>query len=173
MDSILAIMIATVLLLFSGLGLVLLIRPALHFRIFPNPLMRDTPWNRLQMRPLGLILCLFILLVATSGWNGNPKTEVLDGFHNNILIALWVSLFAAPVISWLVWRFSVNFLVRRGHIDSTMEDPVWERGMTLIFCSILSFIVFIALFLAATGHHPQFKGSLGTSVVFVRWDSSG
>ena len=38
-----AVMIVSVLLLFLGVGLILLIRPALHFRIFPNPLVRDTP----------------------------------------------------------------------------------------------------------------------------------
>jgi hypothetical protein len=162
-DRTFAVMFAIVLLLFAGLGLTLLIRPSIHFRIFPNPLMRDTPWNRLQMRTLGLILCLFILLVVTGGWTGVPKRETVEGFHNNILVALWSSLLAAPIISWMLWRFSVDFLVRRGHIDPTMEDPSWERGMTVTFCSLLLFIVLIALFLAARGHHPQFKRSLGNS----------
>ena len=156
-DSTFALIFVIVLLLFAGLGLTLLIRPALHFRFFPNPLMRDTPWNRLQMRPLGLVLCLFILLIVTGGWKGVPKRETLEGFHNNILIALWSSLLAAPIISWILWRFSVDFLVRRGYIDPTMEDPAWERGMTLTFCSLLSFIILIALFLAARGHYHQFK----------------
>jgi len=156
-------MFGIALLVFSGVGLILLIHPALHFRIFPNPMMRDMPWIRLQMRTVGLVFCLFALLILTSGWAGVPKRETLDGFHNNILVALWASLFAAPVISWILWRFSVDFLVRRGHIDPTMEDPSWERGMTVTFCSLLLFIVLIALFLAARGHHPQFKRSLSTS----------
>jgi hypothetical protein len=172
-DRTFAVMAVTVLLLFSGVGLILLIRPALHFRIFPNPLMRNTPWNRLQMRTVGLVLCLFILLVATGGGAGAPKRKTLEGFHNNILIALWVSVFAAPVISWILWRFSVDFLVRRGHIDPTMEDPTWERGMTLTFCSLLLSIALIALYLAARGHHPQFKTSLGTSLLVRDWNSSG
>ena len=153
-DSTFAVLAVTVLLLFSAIGLISLIRPALHFRIFPNPLMRNTPWSRLQIRALGLVLCLFILLVATGRGTGVPKPEMLAGFHNNILIALWVSFFAAPIICWILWRFSVDFLVRRGHIDPTMEDSAWERGMTLTFCSLLSFIVLIALFLAARGNHP-------------------
>jgi hypothetical protein len=166
-DSAFAVMAVTALLLFSGVGLILLIRPSLHFRIFSNPLMRDTPWNRLQMRTVGLVLCLFILLVVTSGWTGVPKRETLEGFHNNILIALWVSVFAAPVISWILWRFSVDFLVRRGHIDPTMEDPAWEYRMTLTFCSLLSVIVLIALFLAARGHYPHLKRSSATSLALV------
>lgn len=153
-DGTFAVMAGAVLLMFSGLGMILLVRPALHFRIFPNPLIRDTPWNRLQMRTLGLVLCLFILLIVTGGWASVPKRETLEGFHNNILIALWSSLLAAPIISWILWRFSVDFLVRRGYIDPTMEDPAWERGMTLTFCSLLSFIILVALFLAASGHHP-------------------
>ena len=89
-----AVMIVSVLLLFLGVGLILLIRPALHFRIFPNPLVRDTPWNRLQMRTVGLIVCLFILLVSSGLLTGISKSEVLEGFHNNVLIALWASFFA-------------------------------------------------------------------------------
>jgi hypothetical protein len=157
MDSAFAVMAVAVLLIFTSIGLILLIRPALHFRTFPNPLMRDTPWNRLQMRTLGLALCLFILLVATGGWTGVPKRETLEGFHNNILIALWISVFAAPIVSWILWRFSIDFLVRRGRVDPTLEDPAWERAMTLTFCSLLSFIALLALFLAARGHYPQFK----------------
>jgi hypothetical protein len=162
-DGTFAVMFGIFLLLFLGVGLTLLIDPALHFRIFPNPMMRDTPWVRLQMRTVGLVFCLFVLLILTSGWAGVPKRETLEGFHNNILVALWASLFAAPVISWILWRFSVDFLVRRGHIDPTMEDRSWERGMTVTFCSLLLFIVLIALFLAAKGHHPQFNRSLHAS----------
>ena len=106
------------------------------------------------MRTVGLIVCLFILLVSSGLLTGISKSEVLEGFHNNVLIALWASFFAAPIISWILWRFTVNFLVRRGLIDPTMEDPAWERGMALTFCSLLSFIVLIALFLAARGHYP-------------------
>jgi hypothetical protein len=162
-----AVIAGTVLLVFSGVGLILLLYPALHFRVFPNPLMRDTPWNRLQMRTVGLVLCLFILLVVTSGWAGVPKRETLEGFHNNILVALWVSLFAAPIICWILWRFSVDFLVRHGHIDPSMEDPAWERGMAVTFCSLLLLTVLFALFMAARGHHPQLKRSSGTGPVLA------
>jgi hypothetical protein len=163
-----AVIAGTVLFIFSGVGLILLIHPALHFRIFPNPLMRDMPWNRLQMRTVGLVLCLFILLVVTGGWAGVPKRETLEGFHSNILVALWISFFAAPIISWILWRFSVDFLVRRGYIDPGMEDPAWERVMAVTFCSLLLFTVLIALFLAARGHHPQFKRSSSTGPALVR-----
>jgi hypothetical protein len=163
-----AVMAGIVLLIFSGVGLILLIHPALHFRIFPNPLVRDTPWNRLQMRTVGLVLCLFVLLVVTGGWAGDPKRETLEGFHNNILVALWVSVFAAPIICWILWRFSVDFLVRRGHLDPAMEDPAWERGMAVAFCSLLLLTVLIALFLAVRGYHPHFKRGSSTGQAFVR-----
>jgi hypothetical protein len=84
-DGTFAVMFGIALLIFSGVGLILLIHPALHFRIFPNPMMRDIPWIRLQMRTVGLVLCLFVLLIITSGWAGVPKRETLDGFHNNHL----------------------------------------------------------------------------------------
>jgi hypothetical protein len=172
-DSMFALLAAAVFLFFAFLSFTLLIRPRFFFSIFPNPLQPDTPWNRLQMRVVGLVFCLMLLMVLSGVLRGAHASALLEAFHRNILVALWVSVFAAPVISWILWRFSVDFLVRRGHINPTMEDPAWERGMTLTFCSILSFIVFIALLLAATGHHPQFKRTLGTSMVFVRWDSSG
>ena len=167
-DSLFAVLAAAVFLFFAFLSFALLIRPRFFFRMFPNPLQTDTPWNHVQMRGVGLVFCLMLLMMLSGVLRGAHGPALLEGFHHNILIALWVSVFAAPIISWILWRFSVDFLVRRGHIDPTMEDPAWERGMTLTFCSLLSVIVLISLFLAARGHHPQFKRSSGRSLVSVR-----
>ena len=162
-----ALLAAAVFLFFAFLSFTLLIRPRFFFSIFPNPLQPDTPWNRLQMRVVGLVFCLMLLMVLSGVLRGAHASALLEAFHRNILVALWVSVFAAPVISWILWRFSVDFLVRRGHIDPTMEDSAWERGMTLTFCSLLSVIVLIALFLAARGHWPQLKSSSASSLALV------
>jgi hypothetical protein len=156
-DSLFALLTGAAFLFFAFVSFTLLIRPRFFFRMFPNPLQRDTSWNRVQMRGVGLVFCLMLLMMFSGILRGAHNSALVGGFHNNILLALWVSLLAGPIICWTLWRFSVDFLVRRGHIDPTMEDPAWERGMALTFCSLLSFIILIALFLAARGHYPQFK----------------
>ncbi len=153
-DSLFALLAAAAFLFFAFLSFTLLIRPRFFFRMFPNPLQPDTPWNRVQMRGVGLVFCLMLLMVLSGVLRGAHGSALLEAFHSNILLALWVSLLAVPIICWILWRFSVDFLVRQGHIDPAMEDPTWERGITLTFCLLLSVIVLIALFLAARGHHP-------------------
>jgi len=153
-DSLFALLAAAAFLFFAFLSFTLLIRPRFFFRMFPNPLQLDTPWNRVQMRGVGLVFCLMLLMVLSGVLRGAHGSALLEAFHSNILLALWVSLLAVPIICWILWRFSVDFLVRQGHIDPAMEDPTWERGITLTFCLLLSVIVLIALFLAARGHHP-------------------
>jgi hypothetical protein len=153
-DFAFAVLATIALLLLSSVGLILLIRPLLYFRLFPNPLMPNAPWNRLQMRAVGLVLCLMLLMMISGLSTGVSKFEFLEGFHKNILIALWASFFTVPILCWILWRFCVDFLVRRGYIDATMEDPALERGLTLAFCSLLLLVVMIAFFLAAMGHYP-------------------
>ena len=142
--------IVIVILLFAGIGLILLVLPSLFLRLNPNPFMPDSPWNRVQMRGIGLFLCLFVLLIFSGG---GPESGLLEKFHRNILVALYVFFFALPILMWILWRFSVRSFVRRSYINGTLNDLAWERRMTLIFCSLLSLIVAIALALAAKGHH--------------------
>src|SRR5260370_37835991 len=156
-DSWSAVLAAAVFLFFAFLSVALLIRPRFFFRMFPNPLQTDSPWNHVQMRGVGLVFSLMLLMMLSGVLRGAHGPALLEGFHHNILIALWVSVFAAPIISWILWRFSVDFLVRRGHIDPTMEDPAWERGMTLTFCSLLSFFLLFSFFLPARAPPPPFN----------------
>jgi hypothetical protein len=149
--NVVTILLAVVLLFFAGTAVVLLIRPSLFLRVVRNPLMPDTPWNRVQLRALGLVFCLFVLLVFSGG---AQESELHEGFHLNILVGLWTSFFTMPILLWILWRFSVRSFIRRSYIDGTLEDHLWERRMTLIFCSLLSFIVALALLFAAKGHHP-------------------
>ena len=115
-----------VLAIFASLALILLVRPPLFLRRIPNPLLPDTPWNRVQMRGIGLVFCLFVLLVLSGG---APESKLHEGFHRNILVALWVSVFTVPILLWILWQFSVRSFVRQGYINGTSEDPAWERRM--------------------------------------------
>ena len=124
-----------VLAIVASLALILLVRPSLFLRRIPNPLLPDTPWNRVQMRGIGLVFCLFVLLVLSGG---APESKLHEGFHRNILVALWVSVFTVPILLWIFWQFSVRSFVRQGYINGTSEDPAWERRMTLVFCTTLS-----------------------------------
>lgn len=157
-DSVFAVLLIFALLVFSSVAVILLVRPSLFIRRVRNPWMEDTPWNRLQMRTLGLILCLFMLMVLSSMSRGVLKSEFVEGFHNNLLVALWVTFsmgWIGGILSWILWRFSaVRVFVRRHYSSEKLEDPAWERRITLTFGSLLLFIVATALFLAAKGFHP-------------------
>src|ERR1700682_1104886 len=104
--------IVIVILLFAGIGLILLVLPSLFLRLNPNPFMPDSPWNRVQMRGIGLFLCLFVLLIFSGG---GPESGLLEKFHRNILVALYVFFFALPILMWILWRFSVRSFVRRSY----------------------------------------------------------
>lgn len=150
-DGMWAIFVILVFLFFAGLALILLVWPSLFLRRIRNPLMLDTPSNRVQTRGIGLIFSLFVLFVLSGG---TSKSELHEGFHRNILVALWVSIFTLPILLWILWQFSVRSFVRRGYINGTSEDPAWERRMTLVFCTALVTAIVLALFLAANGHRP-------------------
>src|SRR2546429_3698408 len=95
-DGMWPIFVILVFLFFAGLALILLVWPSLFLRRIRNPLLPDTPWNRVQTRGIGLILCLFVLLVLSGG---APGSELHEGFHRNILVALWVSVFTVTIRS--------------------------------------------------------------------------
>jgi hypothetical protein len=71
-------MVAIVLLVFAGLGIVLLLWPSKFLRHIQNPLEPDTPVNRVYARALGLFVCLFVLMIIS----GSMKN--LEGFHRNM-----------------------------------------------------------------------------------------
>ena len=153
----LAILIAVVLSLFAGIGFYLLIRPSQYIRKSKNPWMQDTPWMRLQMRAVGLVFCLFILVVVSGIAGGNTRTDVLAGFHKNLLAALWLAFivgWVVGVVSWILWRFRAFRSFIRTHFESEkLENPAWEHRMTIVFCSLLTSIVAIAYVLAVGGYH--------------------
>lgn len=141
----------------TGLGLILVLQPSRYFRWFPNPFMPDTPWNRIQMREIGLVLCLFVLMVLSGLLRAAVKSEFAEGFHNNIVLALWitfVTVWVGGLLSWILWRFSaIRASVSDHFTNEKFEDPAWERRVSLTFCSVLFIIIGAALFLAAMGFH--------------------
>lgn len=141
-----------------SLALVLLLQPSLFCRWFPNPWMPDTAWNRIQLRELGLSVCLFLLMILSGISRHLANSEFADGLQNNLLVALWitfVALVAQSLISWILWQFSAFRTFVSGHFSSErLKCTAWERKMALTFCSILFGIVAIAIILAAMGCHP-------------------
>ena len=150
-DSLFSLVAAAVFLFFAFLSFTLLIHPGFFFRMFPNPLQPDTPWNRVQMRGVGLIFCLMLSMVFSGILRGAHASALLEGFHHNMLLALWIALLAVPILLWFLWRFSVRPITRSAYISGSFENPAWERRMSIIFCSILVFIVGLAWLLAAKG----------------------
>ena len=153
------IVIGIVLLLFTGIGVILLVRPSLYMRWNSNPWLKGTPWNRVQMRVVGLVVCLFLLLVASGILSGPSKSKLLASFSDNILVTLWVAFISAwfgGLVSWILWRFaSFRTLIHERYSPDKIEGAAWERKMTIWFCSLLFVIVAVTFFLAAKGLPPQ------------------
>jgi hypothetical protein len=148
-DSLFAIILAIFLLSFFGVSLILLLRPSMFLRHFKNPLQPDIPQHRVQMRGVGLFFCLFTLMMISG------SLTKLEGFHQNILIALWVSPLLIPILLWILWRYSPLQQVMRRHLTGErVEDPAWELQMTLTFSGLLLLVVVIAFLLSSMGYHP-------------------
>jgi hypothetical protein len=80
-DGLFAILLTVVVLFFIGVAITLLVRPSLLLRHFGNPLQRDTPENRVQMRGVGIIFCLFELQIILGA---APPSELLITLRANI-----------------------------------------------------------------------------------------
>jgi hypothetical protein len=151
------VLLPVLFIVFAGIGLILLVKPSLHFRLNPNPFMADTPWNRLQMRLVGLIVCLF-LTTAITGWSaGAVESQLLEGFSSNILVALWITFVAGVgigIASAILWKLQgFRSFIRSRYPSDRLQNQAWERRAALVFCAILVFVVGSALILAAEGYH--------------------
>jgi hypothetical protein len=96
-DTWFAAIFAIGLLFLAGVGIVLIVRPSAFLRRVRNPLQPDTPINRVNVRALGVFVCLFVL-VAISG--------AFDAFHKNILVALTASPIILAIFLWGLRRYS-------------------------------------------------------------------
>jgi hypothetical protein len=102
------------------------------------------------MRGIGVIFCLFLLEAASGG------TENLEGFHRNLLIALWASLLVVPIFLWILWQCTPLPQVIRRHLAGDQDGEArWELWMSLTFSVLLSGIVLIAFILASKGYYPR------------------
>lgn len=152
-----ALLAGIVLTVFAAFSLTVLVRPSQYIRWSKNPWMDDTPWTRLQMRVVGLVFCLAVIMMVSGILTGHTNSVVLQGFHENILIALWLAFIATWIfgtVSFVLWRFLAFRVFIRTHFDSEkLGDMAWERRMSVLFCSLLASIVAIAFILAIGGYH--------------------
>ena len=153
LDRMFPVLLTVVLISWAGVSFTLLLRPSLFLRRFPNPLQPDTPWNRIQMRGLGLVFSLFTLYPLLMLSASSPESSWHYLFRHNVLIALWASFFTVPILLWTIWRFFARSAIRRLQIEGLCEDPAWERQMTRVFCTVLFSVIALALFFAVKGHH--------------------
>jgi hypothetical protein len=140
--------LALVLLFFAGIGIVLLLWPSTFLRFIQNPLQPDTPLNRVYTRALGVFVCLFMVVISTSMKN-------IEGFHRNVVIALWTLPLILPTFLWILWRYSPLEKVNRRYVAGEAEEPQWELQMSIAFCSLLTLIVVAAFLLAMRGIYPK------------------
>jgi hypothetical protein len=147
-DVVLTVLFPVVLFLLVAMAVTMLVRPSLVLSHLANPLQRNTPGNRVQLRGLGLIFFLFALQPILGEI---PPSDWSRSFQRNLLIALWASPFAVLILVSLLWWFSIRSFARRAQIEGISEDPAWELRMSLIFCSVLILVFAFASFLAVRG----------------------
>ena len=144
---------------FGVVAAFLLVLPARFIAVLRNPWLLDTPWTRLQIRALGLVIFLFAAVATSMILAGVSNSERLARFSDFLLADLWLSFIVfwlVGVSSWIAWRFAfVRVFVQRHFSLERLENPAWERRMTTIFCSALFALVAIALLLAAGRHHSK------------------
>ena len=152
-----ALLAGIVLTVFAGISITVLVRPSQYIRWSRNPWMEDTPWTRLQMRAVGLVFSLFVLMAVSGILSWHKNSGILKSFADNIQIALWfvfVVTWVVGIMSFILWRFSaVRILIRNRFDDEKLANPAWERRMSILFCSLLVSIVALALVFAAGGYH--------------------
>jgi purine-cytosine permease-like protein len=100
-------------------------------------------------RAVGFFGSLFLLLIIS----GPMKT--LEGFHKNILVALWASPVILSLFLWILWRYSRLQRVNRAYLAGEADEAQWELRMSIAFCSLLATIVIAAFFLARSGMYPK------------------
>jgi hypothetical protein len=137
-----ALIAAIVLLFFAFVSMVLLVWPSMFLRHIQNPLQPDAPINRVHARALGVFSCLFLIMTISGPF---------EGFHRNILLALWTAPVILPIFLWILWRYSSLQQVNRRYLTGEAEEPQWELRMSVAFCSLLFIIVASALLLARRG----------------------
>lgn len=158
--SLFVMLFTAVLFVVAGIGVFLLVNPSRYMRRNPNRWMKDTPWTRIQLRAVGLVFCLFALMVLSGSMSHDSQSKVFRGFSDNILVALWLAfacVWVCGILSWIAWRFTgVRIWVRQHFSSEELESPAWERRMTITFSALLFLIVASALLMAAAGlHRPQ------------------
>lgn len=113
--------------------------------------------QRLQLKTVGLVFCLVVLMMVSGIRGDGTNADELEGFHQNVLTALWLVFVGAVVggiISSILWRFTAFRLFIRSHFENDkLENAAWERRRTIIFCSLLALIVAIAYGLAVRAYH--------------------
>ncbi len=111
------------------------------------------------MRAVGLVFFLFSIMILSNAFSGGSNSDLLVGFSKNMLAALWlgfISLWVGGILSWALWQISaVKARIRGYFTKEKLENPAWERKMTIVFCTALFCIVGSALVLAALGYHPS------------------
>jgi hypothetical protein len=81
--------------------------------------------------------------------------KTLEGFHRNILLALWASPIILPIFLWILWRYSSLQQMNRRYLAGEPDLAQWELRMSVTFCSLLCLMVVTAFLSAASGIYPK------------------
>lgn len=145
----------SVILAIGVVATILLIWPGFYLRKNSNPLVPNTPENRVQMRGVGICFILFVLMVISGIVSTHRRLEWMKTFHNYILGALWISPIAITLFCWILWMTTIKSHNRYLLVEGLTKDPKWERKITIISCLFLASIIAVASLLAAKSSHHR------------------
>ena len=139
MDSILTLVMV---LIFGTLGCVLLFRPSLymnlkHVRDTYNPKLLARPSFRINLRTMGLLFCLFILMPATQGlaaWTSNAFLSAFSKTLFQVLIVVFFVLWFGYVFDWVAGKLKIISPSFKERLDqlSPEQDAAFQRRETKI-----------------------------------------
>lgn len=143
---------------FFTFGVALVVQPSWYFKFLPQarelyrPEWFERPWNRIQMRALGLVFSLTGLMLLAVSLRGVADWAFLTGVNESLNVVLFITFFTVWTVGLLLfvlWRIAaVRSFVTKHFSTGAAEGAEWQRRETRVFCSLLFALVVAALIVA-------------------------
>jgi hypothetical protein len=135
MNSVLTVVMV---LIFGTIGCVMLFRPSLymnlkHVRDTYNPKLLGSPWFRINLRSIGFLLCLFILMPATqalAGWTGNAYFSAFSKTLFQVMIVVFFVLWFGYLFDWIAGKLKIiapSFKERLDQLSPEQDITLQKR----------------------------------------------
>lgn len=137
-----SVMTLVMVLIFGAIGCVMLFRPDLymnlkHVRDTYNPKLLASPWFRVNLRSIGFLFCLFILMPATqalAGWTGNAFFSAFSKTLFQVMIIVFFVLWSGYVFAWIAGKLKIivpSFKDRLDQLSPEQDAALQRREMKI------------------------------------------